>query len=74
MRTAPADAVAVTTTAVHGSASRADAVVTAAPVPQDEPVDLLGTADKPVLKRAVPLAAAALAAVLLLRKLRRRRG
>nr|WP_258345420.1 SRPBCC domain-containing protein [Saccharopolyspora gregorii] len=73
-RTAPADAVAATTTAVRGSAHRADAVVTGGPAPSEEAIDLLGAAGTPVFKRALPVAAAVATAALLLRALRRRRA
>nr|WP_323055186.1 SRPBCC family protein [Saccharopolyspora sp. NFXS83] len=72
-RAGSADAVASSTTAAQRPAERADSVITGGTVPNDEAIDLLGAAGTPVLKRALPVAAAVLVVGLLLRRLRRRR-
>jgi carbon monoxide dehydrogenase subunit G len=63
------------TATVSGSGPTPGASATAAPVgaprPPAEAIDLLGTAGAPVLKRLAPLAAAVVAVVLLVRRLRR---
>lgn len=68
-----AEVAAAASSATEQPASRADAVVTGRPLPSDEAIDLLGTAGTPVLKRVLPVVAAVVALVVLLRWLRRRR-
>lgn len=52
---------------------RAESIVTGGPLPDDEAIDLLGTAGAPVLKRMLPLVAALVAGAVLFRWLRRKK-
>jgi uncharacterized protein len=64
---------AASSTSEDQQVHKADAVPQGGSMPSDEAIDLLGTAGAPVLKRILPVAAAALVAFVVLRRLRRKR-